>query len=41
MHKIKFQSALVVFIFASLMFFYGGISVYVELGGLKAGKLGS
>jgi hypothetical protein len=37
----KFQTALVVFIFASLLFFYGGISVYVERGGLKVGKLGS
>ena len=37
----KFQSALVAFIFASLPFFYVGISVYVERGGLKAGKIGS
>jgi hypothetical protein len=37
----KFQSALVAFIFASLLFFYGGISVYVERGGGKAGKIGS
>jgi hypothetical protein len=37
----KFQSALIVFILASFLFFYGGISVYVERGGRKAGKIGS
>ena len=37
----KFQSALVVFIFASFIFFYGGISIYVERGGRKTGKIGS
>jgi len=37
----KLQSGLVVLLFATFLFFYGGISVYVERGGLKAGKLGS